>query len=130
MSKAIAIIDRPENCQKCWFSMCYYSLPLSTYRKGYSCQLKAEKVVEDFDYDAEVHLQNCPLKENYEQEIRNKAIEEFAEKIELEISESIIWDILATASKNSSLSDISDEIIIYITETIKETAKNIKVGAE
>lgn len=66
----------------------------------------------------------------YEKEIRRKAIEEFAEKIELEISESIIWDILATASKNSSLSDISDEIIIYITETIKETAKNIKVGAE
>ena len=62
MSKVIAIIDRPENCQKCWFSMCYYSLPLSTRRKGYSCRLKAEKVVEDFDYDAEVHLQNCPLK--------------------------------------------------------------------
>ena len=62
MSKVIAIIDKPENCQKCWFSMCYYSLPLSTRRKGYSCRLKVEKVVEDFDYDAEVHLQNCPLK--------------------------------------------------------------------
>lgn len=65
MSKVIAIIDKPENCQKCWFSMCQYSLPLSTYRKGYSCRIQepSERVVEDFDYDEEVHLQNCPLRE-------------------------------------------------------------------
>lgn len=65
MSKVIAIIDRPKNCQKCWFSMCYYSLPLSTHRKGYSCRLKepCDREVEDFDYDEEVHLSNCPLRE-------------------------------------------------------------------
>lgn len=65
MSKVIAIIDRPDNCQKCWFSACHYSLPLSTRRKGYSCRIQEpnKRVVEDFDYDAEVHLSNCPLKE-------------------------------------------------------------------
>lgn len=65
MSKVIAVIDRPENCQKCWFSMCYYSLPLSTRRKGYSCRIQDTntRVVEDFDYDEEVHLKNCPLRE-------------------------------------------------------------------
>ena len=66
MSKAIAIIDKPENCQKCWFSACHYSLPLSTRRKGYSCRIQNYDngvVVEDFDYDEEVHLKNCPLRE-------------------------------------------------------------------
>lgn len=65
MSKAIAIIERPENCQKCLFSICHYSLPLSLHKKGYSCRLRKTNgiVVEDFDYDAEVHLSNCPLRE-------------------------------------------------------------------
>jgi hypothetical protein len=45
--------------------MCYYSLPLSTRRKGYSCRIQDPntRVVEDFDYDEEVHLKNCPLRE-------------------------------------------------------------------
>lgn len=65
MSKVIAVMDRPKDCQKCWFSMCHYSLPLLTRRKGYSCRLKEpqDRVVEDFDYDEVVHLSNCPLKE-------------------------------------------------------------------
>jgi len=63
MSKVIAIIDKPANCESCVFGVCKYSLPLSTNRKGYYCRLKGEVVVEDFDYDAEVHLSNCPLQE-------------------------------------------------------------------
>lgn len=65
MSKVIAIIDKPKNCQECVFGICKYSLPLSIHRKAYYCQLKEPKgrVVEDFDYDEEVHLSNCPLKE-------------------------------------------------------------------
>ena len=64
MEKAIAIIDKPENCEKCVFGICKYLLPLSTHRKAYYCQLKEPKgrVAEDFDYDADVHLSNCPLK--------------------------------------------------------------------
>lgn len=65
MSKVIAIMDKPKDCQKCVFGICQYSLPLSTRRKGYYCQLREPKdrVVEDFDYDEEVHLSNCPLRE-------------------------------------------------------------------
>lgn len=62
--KAIAIMDKPKNCEECVFGICKYSLPLSTHRKAYYCQLKEPKgrVAEDFDYDEEVHLSNCPLK--------------------------------------------------------------------
>lgn len=63
MSKVIAVMDKPENCQSCVFGVCKYSLPLSKNTKGYYCQLlpKEQRVVQDFDYDAVVHLDNCPL---------------------------------------------------------------------
>ncbi len=63
--KAIAIMDKPKNCEECVFGICKYSLPLSIHRKAYYCQLKEPKgrVSEDFDYDEEVHLSNCPLRE-------------------------------------------------------------------
>lgn len=62
--KVIAIMNKPANCQVCVFGVCKYSLPLTTRRKGYYCQLKEPKarIVEDFDYNAEIHLSNCPLK--------------------------------------------------------------------
>lgn len=65
MSKVIAVMDKPENCQSCVFGVCKYSLPLSSNRKGYYCQLlpPEHRVVQDFDYDADVHLDNCPLRE-------------------------------------------------------------------
>lgn len=65
-----------------------------------------------------------------EKEIRAKAIDEFAEKLSLEVSESIIWDMLATMSKNSSLSDTSDEIVDYVINTANEIAERLKVGGE
>lgn len=63
MKKVIAVIDKPIDCQHCVFSVCKYSLPLSTRRKGYYCQLHElkDRVVEDFPYEEEVHLKNCPL---------------------------------------------------------------------
>lgn len=65
MSKVIAIMEKPKNCQECVFGICKYSLPLSIHRKGFYCGLKDPKgrVIEDFDYDEAVHLSNCPLKE-------------------------------------------------------------------
>lgn len=64
MSKVIAIMDKPKNCQSCVFGVCKYSLPLSKRRQGYYCQLQEEqnRVVEDFEYGEEVHLHNCPMK--------------------------------------------------------------------
>lgn len=65
MSKVIAIMDKPNTCEECVFSVCKYSLPLSMHRKAYYCKLREPKgrVAEDFDYDADVHLSNCPLRE-------------------------------------------------------------------
>ena len=65
MDKVIAIMDKPKNCQECAFSRCMYSRLLSTYRKGYCCQLLEpnNRVVYDFDYDEEVHINECPLNE-------------------------------------------------------------------
>ena len=56
----------------------------------------------------------------------NKAIDDFVENISLEISESIIWDMIATMNKNSSLSDTSDKIVDYVINTANEIAKQLK----
>lgn len=67
MSKVIAVMDKPENCQSCVFGVCKYSHPFWSKdrpsTKGYYCQLlpSEQRVVQDFNYDAEVHLDNCPL---------------------------------------------------------------------
>ena len=69
MSKVIAIMDRPSDCQSCAFGICKYYHPLwsrdNPGRKGYYCQLlpPEERQVYDFDYDAKVHIPGCPLKE-------------------------------------------------------------------
>lgn len=64
MSKVVAIIEKPENCETCVFGVCKYSLPLSSNRKGYYCKLLPpdQRAVQDFDYDADVHLDNCLLR--------------------------------------------------------------------
>ena len=67
-------------------------------------------------------------KEN--KEIRAKAIDEFAERMSLEISESIIWDILATMNKNGSLSDTSDKIVDYVIDTSNKIAEQMKGGGK
>ena len=59
-----------------------------------------------------------------------EAIDEFAEKIALETSESIIWDMLATMGKNSSLSDTSDKIIDYVIDNVKRIAVQMKGGGK
>ena len=68
--------------------------------------------------------------EHYAKEIRNNAIDEFAEEIAFGIYESVIWDMLATMSKNGSLSDTSDKIVDYVIETSKKIAEQMKGGAE
>ena len=64
MEKVIAVLDKPENCKECVFCVCKYSLPLSLNRKGYYCKLlsRGKRAVQDFEYDADVHLDNCPLR--------------------------------------------------------------------
>lgn len=71
---------------------------------------------------------NCEMQtlEDY----RNKVIDEFAEEIAFGIYESVIWDMLATMSKNGSLSDTSDKIVDYVIETSKKIAEQMKAGVE
>lgn len=64
------------------------------------------------------------------EDYRDKVIDEFVEKLSLEVSESIIWDMLATMSKNSSLSDTSDEIVDYVIDTSKKIADQMKAGVK
>ncbi len=67
MSKVIAVIDKPKNCQECVFGACKFSHPFWSREKpntkGYYCQLLPpdKRNVQEFTYDGEVHLDNCPL---------------------------------------------------------------------
>lgn len=59
---------------------------------------------------------------------RNKAIDDFAEKISLEISKSIIWGIIADLNKYDNMNDTSDKIVDYVVDTSKKIAKQLKEG--
>lgn len=58
----------------------------------------------------------------------NKAIDDFAEKFSLEISESLIFGIIADSHKDNSINDTSDKIVDYVIETSKKIAEQLKVG--
>ena len=60
----------------------------------------------------------------------NKAIDDFAENISLEISESIIWGMLVNSHKDNSFNDTSDKIVDYVINTANEIAEQLKVGGE
>ena len=64
-----------------------------------------------------------------EAEIRAKAIDEFAEKITLEISESIIYGMLFD-NRDNSYFDTADKIVDYVIDTSKKIAEQLKGGAE
>ena len=68
--------------------------------------------------------------QEYVEQAYNKAIDDFTEKISLEISESIIWGILADWHKNDNMNDTSDKIVDYIIETSKEIAEQLKACVE
>ena len=62
-------------------------------------------------------------------EVREKAIDEFAERMLLEISESIIVGMLFDNRDNSSY-DTADKIVDYVIDTAKKIAEQLKGGAE
>ena len=61
-----------------------------------------------------------------EAEIRAKAIDDFVENISLEMSESLIWGMIADCFKYKNMSDTSDKIVDYIIETSKKIAEQLK----
>ena len=60
----------------------------------------------------------------------NNAIDDFAENISLEISESLIWGMIADCFKYKNLNDTSDKIVDYVINTANEIAEHLKVGGE
>ena len=68
--------------------------------------------------------------ELHDKEIYNKAIDDFAENISLEISESIIWGMLVNSHKDNSFNDTSDKIADYVINTANEIAEQLKAGGE
>lgn len=63
-----------------------------------------------------------------EEEIRNKAIDDFIENISLEISESLIWGMIADCFKYKNMNDTSDKIVDYVINTANEIAEKLKAG--
>ena len=63
-----------------------------------------------------------------EKEIRNKAIDDFIENISLEISESLIWGMIADCFKYKNMNDTSDKIVDYVINTANEIAEKLKAG--
>lgn len=57
-----------------------------------------------------------------------KAIDDFVEKISIEISESIIYGMLVDSRKYNGFNDTSDKIVDYVIETSKNVAEQLKEG--
>ena len=60
----------------------------------------------------------------------NKAVDDFAENISLEISESLIWGMIADCFKHKNMNDTSDKIVDYVISTANEIAEQLKKGRE
>ena len=66
----------------------------------------------------------------HDKEIYNKAIDDFIENISLEISESLIWGMIADCFKYKNMNDTSDKIVDYVINTANEIAEQLKAGEE
>ena len=62
----------------------------------------------------------------------NKAIDDFVENISLEISESLIWGMIADCFKykNLNVKNTSDKIVDYVINTANEIAEQLKAGVK
>lgn len=64
------------------------------------------------------------------QAIRNKAFDDFADKLKENISESLIWGMIADCFKYKNMNDTSGKIVDYVIDTANEIAEQLKVGGE
>ena len=65
------------------------------------------------------------LMEEHDKEVKAKAIDEFVEKITLEISKNFIFSMVANYGNYGV---ISDKIVDYVIETSKKIAEEMKAG--
>ena len=81
-------------------------------------------------------LKNCSFMtigktvEQFEQEIICRAIDGFTEKIKANISESLIWGMIADCFKYKNMNDTSDKIVDYVINTANEIAEQLKAGGK
>ena len=68
--------------------------------------------------------------QEYVEQAYNKAVDDFAENISLEISESLIWGMIADCFKYKNMNDTSDKIVDYVINTANEIAEQLKAGKE
>lgn len=66
----------------------------------------------------------------HDKQAYNKAIDDFAEKIKENISESLIWGMIANCFKYKNMNDTSDKIVDYVINTANEIAEQLKAGGE
>ena len=89
---------------------------------GYSYAYKTDCVGDRYIKAEEVkYLLKCE---------RNKAIDDFTGKIKENISESLIWGMIADCFKYENMNDTSDKIVDYVINTANEIAERLKVGGE
>ena len=65
---------------------------------------------------------------SHDAKVRADAIDNFAKEFSLELSESIIWGMIADCFKYKNLNDTSDKIVDYVINTANEIAEQLKAG--
>ena len=66
--------------------------------------------------------------QEYVEQAYNKAIDDFTEKIKENISESLIWGMIADCFKYKNMNGTSDKIVDYVINTANEIAEQLKAG--
>ena len=93
------------------------------------CVQESEQLVEWLE-ELKVYQQHEIICNNGYNAGYNKAIDDFAENISLEISESLIWGMIADCFKYKNLNDTSDKIVDYVINTANEIAEQLKAGGK
>lgn len=62
---------------------------------------------------------------DHDKQIRDEVIDEFISKSDIEISESVIWNMIVSG-RNKDASDLSDELVDYFSEVIRLVAEQMK----
>ena len=66
---------------------------------------------------------------SHDANVRADTIDNFVKEFSLELSESIIWGMIADCFKYKNLNDTSDKIVDYVINTANEIAEQLKAGA-
>lgn len=67
---------------------------------------------------------------SHDAKVRADTIDNFVEEFSFELSESIIWGIIADCFKYKNMNDTSDKIVDYVTNTSNEIAEKLKAGGK